>query len=143
MNRSRNKNIFNLSNLLLGYRPLLIVVILFFSFFLFSNFASANCPPNVIPDPADPNCDGENSTPLGFLNPVIQLWPLVMVFVGIAGVVKTVIALMKAKNADENKEAYKTLSRTGIAVGLGLSIWIILYILEQFFGVKLLDTIGG
>jgi hypothetical protein len=50
---------------------------------------------------------------------------------------------MQAKNADENKEALKTLFRTGLAVGLGLSVWIILYLLEQFFGVDLLGTIGG
>lgn len=92
---------------------------------------------NVVPNVLNPGCDPSKEPTIGgVLNNFIPLWPVFLVAMGLYGVVQAIIKFTTGE--DQAKEGWQILIRTFIAQGIGLSIWIIMYILEQVTGVNLL-----
>lgn len=115
----------------------IFIFVLIFNVYVLSNSTLAKCPDNRVPNPLDPDCTEETS-PGEIFNRFIPLWPVFLAGMTMYGVAKAVIAIFQAKSPDEQAEGFRILIRTAIAVILGLSIWLIFYLLEQATGVDLI-----
>lgn len=123
---------------------LLLVFALNFAF-IATNFNTvyAQCPPNVVPNPLDPDCraQGQGIT-IGFLiNRFIVFLPAIIVLLGIVGY-GWGAAKMILGGEDGKEEAIKMWVQITIGLMAFFSMWLILFLVSIITGFDLLAAIG-
>jgi membrane protein insertase Oxa1/YidC/SpoIIIJ len=105
--------------------------------------ASAACPPNVLPNPIDPNCENTNVLSIGYIGGrAISFLPII---VAISAAVMYAIAsfkLMMSQSDDDRNEAIKMFVYITAAIIAFFSIGLIMTLVSFIIGVDLLKLIG-
>jgi hypothetical protein len=100
---------------------------------------TTGCPPGTIPNPLDPNCEGDKNT-LGYL--IGRVLPFIPVALGIVLLIMIIIGGLKVATAGDNEEAKKkglsTITNALIGAGILLLALVIVALLEAIFKVKIL-----
>jgi hypothetical protein len=112
-----------------------------FPLFIFAvgsfNKVSAQCI-NQVPTPLDPDCTGTQPTVGNLINRFVQVVPFVVTFLAIIAIVRAAIKIINSADAEQRNEGFKALLNAAIGLVLFFSIWIILYLIEQFTGGELI-----
>lgn len=136
------RNIFTKVNLF----KVLTGIVLGISFLLIPAYSApslAVCPPNVVPNPLDPDCNAPaGGITVGFIvNRFIVFLPAIVVLAGIIGYSWGAFKVMLG-GEDGKEEGIKIWVRVTIGLVLFFSIWLILFLVSIITGFDLLAAIG-
>ena len=115
--------------------------------FLFSLFAPINmtlaqtaksdCEEIAVPDPLGRGCDDDPVTFGNLVNRFVQFIPTVITLLSVFGVGRGSFKVILSDDGDKAKEGFKGVINVALGAGLFYSIWLILYLIEQFTGAPL------
>jgi hypothetical protein len=125
-----------MKKLLKIYKPFLLSFI--FSIFVASSNAYAVCT-NQVPSILNPTCDPTREVTVGtIINRVIKVLPIAIALIAIAMIIRGAIKIMTSDDAEKRAEGFKIIINAAIGAVVFYSIYIILYLVEQFTGAELL-----
>jgi hypothetical protein len=105
---------------------------------------TTGCPPDTIPSPLDPNCEGNNGD-LGYL--LSKILPFIPIVVGLILLAMIVMGGIKIATSGENEEQKKkgiqTITNALIGAAVVVLAVVIIGIFEAIFKVKILYGIGA
>jgi hypothetical protein len=123
---------------------ILILVFVLFSILHLTSYllpVSAQCPPNVVPNPLDPNCEAAAITPGTLVNRLIVFLPYLIVIVAAGGYGYGAWQIITG-GEDGKENGIKTWIRVTLGLVGFFSIGLALFILSIVTGFDLLGLIG-
>jgi hypothetical protein len=96
-----------------------------------------DCADIVVPDPIGRDCNKEAVSFGNLINRFVQFIPTVITLLSVFGVGRGAFKVILSDDGDKAKEGFKGVINVALGAGLFYSIWIILYLIEQFTGAPL------